>query len=700
MRRFFSFILLILLPTFFVLPIYKVEAAPDITAASLFVGPATGFYTVGSTFTVSLFLNTGGQAVNAIEANLHFPPDKLQVVTPSTGKSLIQVWVDQPSYSNTEGTLRFQGAIPTPGINTQSGMISTVTFRIKQTGVATVKILDTSRVLLNDGKGTDILGERTSGIYELILPPPAGPLVTSPTHPDQTKWYNTNTVGLSWTKDADGRGFSYVLNDSPIDTPDDISEGLKTNISYKDLADGITYFHIKSLGVDSWGGVTHYAINIDKTPPADFQVVISPGERTSRKQPIFDLATTDAVSGVNHYEFKIIPLDEKARKVLGADNNTDTPFFIEVNPPYYRELDMGRYEVVARAYDGAGNYFQASKKLTITPAIFEFVRGEGLNFRGNLTISWIWVWILGIIGFAVLYFVGRRVWRWHREVERHLEAGVQNHPSISEKFDVLKEKMKEYGKEIDKDKLMFFAWFAVSISLFLGGASFVLGASTPQPLAVEPPIVTLFPESISNDEILFIGGRAGAPEAEVIVYIQEEATGESISQTVKTDKDGGWFYSFPRFFDAGEYVAWTQLKVGEELSPPSAKLDLLVAATAIQFGEGRFSYEQFYLIILLILAVLFIGILVFIGYHLFHHRKKQKMLLKEIREAEDSVRRGFLVLRRDIESELAAVRKMKANKELETEERIREEKLLRDLDTVNSFIQKEVWDIEKEVSSQ
>ncbi|MEK7138240.1 MAG: cohesin domain-containing protein, partial [Patescibacteria group bacterium] len=629
-------------------------------------------------------------------ANLSFPPDKLQVVTPSTGKSLIQVWVDQPSFSNTEGTLRFQGAIPTPGINTQSGMIATMTFRVKQTGVAALKILDTSRVLLNDGKGTDILGERTGGIFELILPPPAGPLVTSPTHPDQTKWYSGNNPALTWSKGSEVRGFSYVLNDSPIDTPDDITEGVKTNVAYKDLPDGIHYFHIKSLGVDAWGGVTHYAINIDKTPPAAFELAISPGERTSRKQPIFDFDTTDEASGIDHYELKLIPLDQNAREVLGSEGATETPFFVEVSSPYYRELDLGRFEVVVRAYDKAGNYFQTEKKLTITKAIFEFIKGEGLSLRGNLTISWIWVWIIGLIAFGLLFLVGKKVWRWHREVEHHLEAGAHNHPAVSEKFDVLKEKMKEYGKDFNNGKMPLIL-LALSASLIFGFSDLALAQSTPQPLSVEPPIVTLFPESISNDEILFIGGRAGAPEAEVIVYIQEEATGESISQTVKTDKDGGWFYSFPQFFDAGEYVGWTQLKVGEQLSPPSAKLELLVAPTAIQFGDGRFSYEQFYFIILLILAILFVGVFVFIGYHLFHHRKKQKILFKEIREAEDSIRRGFLVLRRDIESELAVVRKMKGDRELGMEERVREEKLLKDIETVSSFISKEVWDIEKSI---
>ena len=84
--------------------------------SSFYLSPATGNYIVGSTFTVTIYLNTSGQSVNAIEADLQFPAQKLQVVSPSSGVSLIQIWTDQPSYSNSNGTLTFQGAIPNPGI--------------------------------------------------------------------------------------------------------------------------------------------------------------------------------------------------------------------------------------------------------------------------------------------------------------------------------------------------------------------------------------------------------------------------------------------------------------------------------------------------------------------------------------------------------------------------------------------------------
>ena len=42
-------------------------------------------------------------------------------------------------------------------------------------------------------------------------------------------------------------------------------------------------------------------------------------------------------------------------------------------------------------------------------------------------------------------------------------------------------------------------------------------------------------------------------------------------------------------------------------------------------------------------------------------------------------------------------RKAKMSKELLAEERLREEKLLKDLDAVNSYIGKEVWEVEQEL---
>jgi hypothetical protein len=675
---------------FFVLSNFQPSVVNGSGQASIFLGRADGTYTVGSTFTVSIYVNTNGNSINAIEANLSFPADKLQVVNPTAGKSLIQIWVNQPSFSNSEGTLKFQGAIPTPGINTESGVVSTITFRVKDTGTATIKVLDSSRVLLNDGQGTDILGQRTGGVYNLILPPPAGPAVISPTNPDQEKWYQNKSVVLRWDVVPQTTGFSYVLNNSPVDNPDDISEGLKTSITHNDLQDGVHYFHIKALREGTWGGVTNYAIKIDNTPPAEFKIEISPSSRTTNQYPILNFITTDKSSGLDHYEIKIIPLS-------GHTNSEElTPFFIEATSPYTQKFELGKYQIIARAYDEAGNYFENEEKLTITNKTLEIIDGQGLRIKGNFTVDWPIVWVIIVLLIALLGYCGKKVWSWHRAVEELLAAGPLKHPNLISKIEMLKEKQKNY-KPNDLIKIIVLGF--VLSGLFFGSANYVSAQTEnlSNPLKVEPPIVSLFPKAISNDEILYIGGFSNIPEAEIIIYIQNIETGAAQSQSIKSDAKGAWFYSAPKFLEAGKYEIWTQLKHGEELSPPSSKNELEISKTAIQIGENRVSFEKLYLAILSIGGLVVVILIIFILYHLIGQKTKKRRILKEVREAEESVRRGFIVLRRDIEAELSLVRRMKATKELATEEKLREEQLLKDLETVTAYIGKEVWDIEKEL---
>jgi len=97
--------------------------------ASLYLSPGNGTFFVGSTFDVSIFVNTGGNNVNAVKVDLKFDPRKIQIASPTAGKSFIEVWISPPVYSNVDGTASFQGGVPSPGINTSSGVVSTITFR-------------------------------------------------------------------------------------------------------------------------------------------------------------------------------------------------------------------------------------------------------------------------------------------------------------------------------------------------------------------------------------------------------------------------------------------------------------------------------------------------------------------------------------------------------------------------------------------
>ncbi len=686
--------LVVVAVSFFAPSPHKVRAS----GASLYVVPATGSFAVGDTFTVSIYLNTGGQSVNAVEADLSFPADKLQVVSPTTGNSFVQIWVTQPSYSNSQGTLKFQGTMPSPGINTTAGLLSTIVFRVMDTGAATVKFLDGSRILANDGVGTDILSQTTDGIYNLTVPPPAGPTVTSPTNPDQSKWYNANSVVLDWLARKPAQGYSYVLDNSPATIPDNISEGTSDRTVYNNLSDGIYYFHIKSLVEGAWGGTTHFPIRVDVAPPAAFTLNISPGTRTTDQDPIVFFQTTDAVSGIDHYDIKFIPLDPPLAEV--AQNNK--PFFIEASSPYTQHLALGSYDVVVRAYNLAGDFYQATQQIDIVSPLFQVVGTDGLRIGGGVLVPWPYVIGVLLIILALLVYGIYKLWKLHRELEHRLERGAAGHPEIAQKLAELKKKQREYEEALKKLVVVLFC-VGVSFGAVVSrpaqaatAAATAVTAPAAQGLALDPPIINLYPRTLTNDEVLYLGGWANVPSSTVVVYIEQAETGNTFSGATTVGADGNWFYSFPQLLDSGHYVVWAELASGNEMSPPSPRVDITVAPTAIAIGGIRLNYEELYLALAIIFLVVAL-VLAYVFLSALHRTRAMRMRLEAlVHEAEDSLRRGFSVLRRDIEREFAYLQTMKGKRALSGEEMAREGKIKKDLADVDEYVGKEIWKIEEE----
>lgn len=165
--------------------------ASDVTAqeaVEVFPGVQSGSFVEGSTFEVPILLNTRGLDINTVTLTINFDPNKLSIVAPSDGKSIVGLWFEPPSYDNVRGTENLGGII-TNGINTNAGLITTITFKARTSGEAIVSIGANSRVLLNDGLGTDATVKTIRGVYTLLPSPPGAVSVYSETHPLQDKWY-------------------------------------------------------------------------------------------------------------------------------------------------------------------------------------------------------------------------------------------------------------------------------------------------------------------------------------------------------------------------------------------------------------------------------------------------------------------------------------------------------------------------------
>ena len=648
-------------------------------ASSLSLSPDSGTFLTENTFNVSVLLDTEGKSINALQVFLTFPPDKLQIISPSTGSSIVNVWTVPPKFNNTAGTVSLEGGIP-GGMIVSKGILTTLTFRVKSVGEAFIKFASGSRVFLNDGLATDDLNQSKNSTFLLKLPPPQGPVVASPTHPNQSVWYSNGSATLDFSDGTSGmENFSYILNKDPITIPDNIGEGTRRLVSYDSLSDGVHYFHIKTFQNGIWGGVTHFAVKVDATAPAGFPVDILPAKRTASAQPVIQFATTDASSGLDHYEIKLEPVSYQAVRAYSGN----VSFFVEAKSPFLPpDLALGSYDVLVKAYDKAGNFREVKERLVITTPIFKFIANEGVIVNNLFIVPWLVVWFIGFSLLLVLVFVAFKVRSWrHEAVLMHKEKKLPK--DVLEKLNELKEYRKKYGLKL------------LSIIIFISFSLLPFDKAEAETLNIAPPIISTISENISNKDIFYVGGRTDDTRETVIVYLQNLLTGETISENTTADSEGDWFYRHDAFLSPGNYLLWTQARLGEQLSPPGPQTMLIVKKTALEFGSNRLSYEAIYLSMVVILLLGIGGLLAFIIFHAYHGRRKHKELKEELTKAEESIRIGFAVLQNDIASELVVLHKAKFVKSLSDEEKAKEARLLKDFDDISNSIGREMEYIEK-----
>jgi len=140
-------------------------------AASLLFSPTSGSHAVGHSFTVAIQASSADKAMNAAQGTVSFPIDKLQVVGLSTADSIVNLWVQQPSYSNHDGVINFEGVVTNPGFQGAAGTILEVTFMARAPGSVALSF-SSGDVLANDGKGTNITDGLGSATFTVIPQPP------------------------------------------------------------------------------------------------------------------------------------------------------------------------------------------------------------------------------------------------------------------------------------------------------------------------------------------------------------------------------------------------------------------------------------------------------------------------------------------------------------------------------------------------
>jgi hypothetical protein len=363
----------------------KIAKSAEDTGPMLFVSPASLTSEINSELAVEIKINSDGQAINSAEGALIFDTEKLEAVSISKSGSVFRFWATEPSFNNAKGTVVFAGGLTTPGYKADNGRLFTVFFRPKAAGSAQVNFAS-GALLANDGRGTNIITAMGNGRFnivpKIILPPEISRenekisasssilsgqnikkstssniniIITSATHPDQNSWYKNKDLELSWTLPPGLTEIGVALDTSPIGEPDGKTKGLaESKKIYKNVPNGIWYFHLRTKSKDNIAEVTHYRVMIDNSPPEPFNIAIDqpdPGD-----WPTLRFKATDANSGLSRYEVIVGSLEQKGETIDSSEG------FLRVS-----NLEIGEHTALVRAIDQAGNETYSTANFVIQP---------------------------------------------------------------------------------------------------------------------------------------------------------------------------------------------------------------------------------------------------------------------------------------------------------------------------------------------
>ncbi len=355
------------------------------------------------TFSGTVYISTGGVAINNAEGTIHFPADLLSVDSINSSGSIFNIWVEQPTFSNTNGTVYFNGGLPTPGYSGQNGNSLRINFRTKKAGTAKISF-GSSAVRADDGSGTDVLSQtRDSSIAITSLVPtpfvpiiptvsptptvvpntnqiglPGTPVITSEDMPDQNSWYNETKGNFTWELPSSVNAVQLVLSQSPNSVPTVAYDPPIRNKILSNLPEGTSYINARFRNNIGWGNIASRKIKVDVTAPKNVSVETN---ITDDDLVIINASAEDSLSGVKSYSVYI-----NGNKITEAvaDTNGSAKFNL---PP----LSSGGQKLEIRAYDRAGNYTSAGVVVDVpelqVPKITHYPQsikvGSSVDIRGK-----------------------------------------------------------------------------------------------------------------------------------------------------------------------------------------------------------------------------------------------------------------------------------------------------------------------------
>lgn len=319
--------------------------------------PEWGIYDKDFEQKFSIIVDTGDESINAAQFSIEYDPSQVEIKEIDTSSSSCSYFIEN-KISKADGRANLSCIILNSGIGKRSLTIADVVVVPLKTGTFKLSFnKDGTKVLANDGLGTNVLRMAQSGSYRVDDFDPAlsgiskenneksdlrSFVVFSPTHPNQSRWYNTQTARFVW-RGKSNEVYSYVFdtNSGTIPGKDKVLQGTQVDIPIP--GDGIFYFH---LGLASGGSVAHYKIQSDTTPPTIVSMKLSSNTIYAGDVARFFFEAVDIASGIqrNYY--------------VDLGNHLFLPIGSQLFVPFQK---TGNQKLTLRVYDNAGNYSEKTQ---------------------------------------------------------------------------------------------------------------------------------------------------------------------------------------------------------------------------------------------------------------------------------------------------------------------------------------------------
>ncbi len=125
---------------------------------SLYFPPLSENPRMGRNFTVTLKVDSLAQKVTAINGELNYNDDKLQIIGISKVGSVINLWRQEPTLRNSSGKITFQGDVAGPGFIGNGGTVFSIIFKPKSSGVASM-LWSSAEAFGDPGKKNNIISD-------------------------------------------------------------------------------------------------------------------------------------------------------------------------------------------------------------------------------------------------------------------------------------------------------------------------------------------------------------------------------------------------------------------------------------------------------------------------------------------------------------------------------------------------------------